>query len=235
MSILYNDDCLKILPKLESDSVDLCIADLPYGQTRNDWDRKIPLNLLWKELKRVVKPNGAIILFGQGMFTAEVMMSNPRMWRYNLIWDKKLVTGFLNANRMPLRRHEDIMVFYQKAPTYNPQKVKGNMTHSKGRPKEQTNNNYGYYNFKDNASDMKHPASIIAFSKPHPSIAIHPTEKPVELMEWLIRTYSNENDTVLDFCMGCGATGVACRNTNRKFIGVELDPNYFEVAKSRFN
>ena len=127
---LFNGDCLSVLPILQNDSIDLCIADPPYAQTHNTWDVEIPTDNLWRELKRVMKPNGAIILFGQGMFTAKMMTSNPEMWRYNLIWDKRMTTGFLNANKMPLRKHEDIMVFYEKLPTYNPQKVKGEPNHN---------------------------------------------------------------------------------------------------------
>lgn len=230
---LYNDDCLNILPQIACNSIDLCIADMPYAQTQNTWDIEIPLEPLWAELKRVVKPNGAIILFGQGMFTAKVMMSNSIMWRYNLIWNKQLTTGFLNANKMPLRQHEDIMIFYRKLPIYNPQKVKGLPIHNRGS-RSKVNNNYS--DFKDVPSKldgMKYPTSIINIPKIHSSITKHPTEKPVELLEWLIKTYSNEGETVLDFCMGCGSTGVACQNTGRHFIGIELNNQYFQIAKER--
>ena len=165
-------------------------------------------------------------------------MSNKKMWRYNLVWDKVLASGFLNANRMPLRTHEEICVFYKKPPIYNPQKVKGNPNHSKGAPKECSNNNYGDFKFVDNSKklgDMKHPGSIVRFSKPHPSVSIHPTQKSVEICEWLIRTYTDEGMTVLDNCMGSGTTGVACVNTGRKFIGMELDEQYFGIATERIN
>ena len=168
----------------------------------------------------------------------EVMKSNQKNWKYNLIWNKVLTSGFLNANRMPLRQHEDICVFYKKSPTYNPQKSKGKPCHSKGKPKENKNNNYGSFNFVDNSKelgDMKHPTSIITVSKPHPSKMVHPTQKPVDLLECLIKTYTNEGELVLDNCMGAGSTGVACQNTGRKFIGIELDDKYFEISKSRLN
>nr|WP_297131862.1 site-specific DNA-methyltransferase [Terrisporobacter sp.] len=179
------------------------------------------------------------MLFGQDKFTAETMLSNRKMHRYNLIWRKVLPSGFLNANRMPLREHEDIMVFYKKLPTYNPQKIKGNPCHSKGKvvgemnDKQLQNNNYGDFKCVETKGDMKFPTSILEFPKPHPSIAVHPTQKPVELLEWLIKTYTNENEVVLDNCMGSGSTGVAAVNLNRKFIGIELEKEYFDIATNR--
>lgn len=158
------------------------------------------------------------------------------MWRYNLVWDKVLTSGFLNANKQPLRQHEEIVVFYKKQPTYNPQKTKGTPNHSKGKPKESSNNNYNSFGWVDNVDklgNMKHPKSIVTFSKPHPSTMIHPTQKPLDLLEWLIKTYTNENDTILDNCMGSGTTGVACKNLNRNFIGIEKDEKYFNIAKER--
>ena len=191
---------------------------------------------MWEQYERVIKDNGATVLTGQGLFSAELMLSNKKMYRYSLVWDKVLTSGFLNANRMPLRSHEDILVFYKKLPLYNPQKTLGKKNHSKGARKENKNNNYGEFGFVDNSEklgDMKHPKSIITFSKPHPSVSVHPTQKPVELMEYLIKTYTNEGETVLDNCMGSGTTGVACVNLNRNFIGIELDDKYFEIAKER--
>lgn len=148
-----------------------------------------------------------------------------------------MTSGFLNANRMPMRQHEQIAVFYKKLPTYNPQKVKGAKNHSKGKIKDVgVNNNYGKHSFVDNSEtlgEMKNPASIVSFAKPHPSVSVHPTQKPVELMEWLIRTYTNEGDVVLDNCMGSGTTGIACVRTKRDFIGIELDEQYFNLSKYR--
>ena len=235
---LLNGDCLELLNDVDDKSVDMILCDLPYGQTHNKWDSVIPLDKLWKQYKRVIKDNGCIALFGQGMFTADLMYSNKKWWKYNLIWDKVLTNGFLNANRMPLRSHEDITIFYNKPPTYNPQKVLGKKNHTKGKVKQIKNNNYGKHNFVDNSDElgnMKHPKSILTFSKTHPSIMLHPTEKPVEVCEWLIKSYTNEGDVVLDNCMGSGTTGVACENTNRKFIGMELDKEYFEQAIKRIN
>ena len=233
---LRQGDCLEIMKDIPDKSIDMILADLPYGTTRNKWDSVIPLDGLWKQYKRIIKDNGAIVLFGQGKFTAKMMLSEPKLHRYNLIWDKVLSSGFLNANRMPLRSHEDIMVFYKRLPQYNPQKTKGKPNNSKGKPKQNENNNYGHFEFVDNKDElggMKHPKAIVIFEKPHPSITIHPTQKPVELLEYLIKTYTNEGEVVLDNTMGSGSTGVACINTNRNFIGIELDENYFEIAKKR--
>ena len=240
---LYNGDCLEVMKSIPDNSADMILCDLPYGITRNKWDSIIPLDKLWKQYKRITKENSTICLFSDGMFMAKLMASNPKMWRYNLVWNKVLPSGFLNANRMPLRVTEEIVVFYNKQPIYNPQKVKGLPNHSKGKAVNKTsdddgqvNNNYGKYTIVDNNKElgnMKHPTSLITFSKPHPSVSLHPTEKPVQLCEWLIKSYTNENMTVLDNCMGSGSTGVACINTNRNFIGIELDENYFNIAKER--
>ena len=187
-------------------------------------------------LKRVVKDNGAILLFGQGLFSAELACSNKEWFRYRLVWEKTKAGGFLNARRMPLQAHEDISVFYKKLPTYNPQM-------SEGKPyikKAVTNGdggNYGKFNrvgTTQKNEGTRFPRSVIRFSNDNHK-SIHPTQKPVELLEYLIKTYSNEGDTVLDFCMGGGSTGVAAKNTNRDFIGIELDENYFKIAQKRIN
>ena len=241
---LYHGDCLQKMHYIEDGSVDMILTDLPYGVLNKNnpsakWDSVIPLDLLWEQYKRVIKPSGAILLFGQGMFTAELMISNKAWWRYNLIWDKVLTTGFLNAHKMPLRSHEDIVVFYDKLPTYNPQMTKGEPLHGRGtayKNKVNTNNNYGDFTPNDDTrkgSTEKFPKSILTFPKPHPSVSVHPTEKPVELLEYLIKTYTNEGERVLDSCMGSGSTGVACIRTNRYFIGIEKDDKYFEIAKNR--
>ena len=236
---IYCGDCLEVMNQLikEGVVVDLVVCDPPYNVTKNKVDQDVlDLEKMWDCLNQLVKPNGAVILFGQDKFTLKLMMSNLKNHRYNLIWDKVLATGFLNANRMPLRSHEDICVFYKKQPVYNPQKSKGKPNHSKGKPKQNQNNNYGEFDFVDNREelgDMKHPKSILTFQKPHPSVAVHPTQKPTELLEFLVKSYSNENETILDFTMGSGSTGVACLNTNRKFIGIELDEHYFKIAEQR--
>lgn len=240
---LYQGDCLEIMRKIPDKSIDMILCDLPYGVTRNHWDSQIPLDQLWSQYERIITDNGAICLFADGMFMAKLMMSNPKLWRYNLVWNKVIPSGFLNANRMPLRATEEIVVFYKKQPVYNPQKIKGKPNHSKGKAvgkvsddENQTNNNYGNYTIVDNnkeLGDMKHPTSLLTFSKPHPSVMKHPTEKPVILCEWLIKTYTNPEMIVLDNCMGAGSTGVACKNLGRNFIGIELDEEYFKIAEER--
>jgi len=234
--ILKQGDCLELMKKIEDCSVDMILCDLPYGVTKNKWDSVIPFESLWEQYSRIIKENGAIILFGQDKFTAKVMLSNEKMHRYNIIWDKISTTGFLNANRMPLRSHEDICVFYKKLPVYNPQKYLGEKSHSKGSKKRNTNNNYGEFTMVDNTAvhgEYKFPKSIISFPRVPPSKIVHPTQKPVDLLEYIIKTYSNENETVLDNCMGSGSTGVAAVNIGRKFYGIELDENYFKIAESR--
>ena len=231
-------DCLQKMQSIPESSIDCIIADLPYGVTNNKDDKVIPFDMLWEQLDRVIKDNGCIALFAQGLFYVDLVNSNREHFKYDLVWDKVLTSGFLNANRMPLRSHEQIAIFYKKQPTYNPQKTKGKPNHSKGKDKgvSPINNNYGEFGFVDNKEtlgDMKHPTSIIKFAKIHPSKAIHPTQKSVECIEWLIKTYTNAGDTVLDPCMGSGTTGVACANTGRNFIGIELDNKYLEIAKKR--
>jgi len=233
---LIQGDCLEEMKNIPDGSVDMILADLPYGTTQNKWDSIIDLDSLWQQYERVIKDNGAIVLTAQDKFTAKLMLSNEKIHRYNWVWNKILTSGFLNANRMPLRVHEDVCVFYKKLPIYNPQKEAGEKNHSKGSMKTDVNNNYGKYGKVDNTKELgnlKHPKSIITFQKPHPSKSLHPTEKPIELMEYLIKTYTNENETVLDNTMGSGTTGVACKNLNRNFIGIELDEKYFEIAKDR--
>lgn len=220
-------------------SIDLILCDLPYGVTNNKKDQCLPLKELWAEYHRIIKDDTPIILFAQGTFYVDLVNSNRKEFRYDLIWNKVLKTGFLNAKRMPLRQHEQIAVFYKKLPTYNPQFTQGSPLHSKGsayKSKSLINNNYGGFNITDDkrqGSTEKYPHSILTFPKPHPSTCVHPTQKPVDLLENLIKTYTNEGDWVLDNCMGSGSTGIACVNTNRHFIGMELNEDYFEIAKER--
>ena len=240
---LYKGDCLELMKNIRDKSIDCIICDLPYGVTsKNKWDTIIPYEPLWKEYKRIIKDNGPIILFGQDKFTAKTMLSNEKMHRYNLIWNKVLTSGFLNAGRMPLREHEDIMIFYKKLPTYNPQFTEGKPLHGMGekfKKVKNNNNNYNDFNSCNNPSanregdTKKYPKSILTFPRPASSKMLHPTEKPVELLEYLIKTYSNENDVILDNCMGSGSTGVAALNANRRFIGIEVDEKYFNIAKNR--
>jgi len=236
MSIkLYQGDCLELMKDIPDGSVDMILCDLPYGATRNLWDREIDMCLLWQEYSRIIKECGAIVLFGQGMFTADLMKSNPKMWRYNLIWEKTHPTGFLNANRMPLRLHEDILIFYKKQPTYNPQKSNGHTPVHAYTKHTSDGTNYGAtkVGISGGGSTERFPTSILRFKSDKQTEAYHPTQKPVALLEYLILTYTNEGETVLDNCMGSGSTGVACVNTERNFIGMELDQKYFEIAKRR--
>ena len=245
---IYNEDCLEGMKRIPDGSVDCVICDLPYGVLNKNnanvqWDRIIPFEPLWEQYNRIIKDNGAIILFAQGMFTAQLMMSNPKMWRYNLVWDKVLKTGFLNANRMPLRQHEDICVFYKKLPTYNPQmekckpRQKNHRRHKKNGESSYTLTNrcYGKFNdVPDMITDEKFPTSIIREPKQHiKGKSYHPTEKPVGLLRYLIRTYTNENDVVLDNTIGSGSTAIACIREKRNFIGFELNPEYYDVCRKR--
>ena len=235
---VYNEDCLEGMKRIPNESIDMILCDLPYEKTKNKWDTMIPFKPLWEQYERVIKPTGAIVLFGQDKFTAKLMLSNEKLHRYNLIWDKVMTSGFLNANKMPLRSHEDICVFYKKLPTYNPQKVIGKKNHSRGGQNGvvKNNKNYGDYAHKDNSDELgslKHPKSILTFAKPHASACIHPTQKSVELCEWLIKTYTNEGETVLDNCMGGFTTAVACIKTNRNYIGYENDKKWFDLGSER--
>ena len=240
--ILYNGDCLNILPNIKSESIDLILCDLPYGTLKNrcKWDKIIPMDKLWNEYERIIKPNGVIVLFGSQPFSSLLISSNLNLFKYELIWDKKTGLGFLDSKFRPLKSHENILIFSKggcsngsKIPmTYNPQgliptnKKNSNSKSSilNSEPKIRKNLNTKYTNY---------PKSIHTFTRVQNGL--HPTAKSVPLLEYLIKTYSNENDTVLDNCMGSGSTGVASLNTNRRFIGIELDKNYFEVAKGEIN
>lgn len=231
---LINEDCLKIMPYIKSKTINMILADLPYGVTQNPEDKVIPFSDLWREYERIIKDDGIILLFGQGLFYIDLVNSNRKLFKYDIVWDKILTSGFLNAKRQPLRVHENIAVFYRKKPTYNPQFSEGKPLHSKGTSymnKEHKNQNYGKFNMTDDSNagnTKKYPKSLISFQKPHPSNAKHRTEKPVKLLEYLIKTYSNENDLVLDNVFGSGSTIKACINTNRKFIGIEKSKEEFD-------
>lgn len=251
-SNIFCGDCIELMPHIADKSVDMILCDLPYqvlhkNNPNAQWDRIIPFEPLWEQYKRIIKDNGAIVLFAQGMFTAQLMMSNPKMWRYNLVWDKMRVTGFLNANRMPMRCHEDICVFYKSLPTYNPQMELGQPNHSRGNGvHKETNNCYGKFKqgraydydkgikrVEPTRPDEKFPKSIIRIRKEHEKKTYHPTQKSVELLQYLIRTYTNENDVVLDNTMGSGSTIVAAIKEKRQYIGIEKDEHYFEIGKER--
>ena len=211
-------------------SIDLILCDLPYGTTQNKWDTVIPFDKLWAQYNRIIKDNGAILLFSQMPFGANLIMSNPKMFRYEWVWEKENSTGFLNAKKMPLKKHENILVFYKHLPTYNPQMREGFKPYYNVRNNPYSSN-YGDYKATTASSDgTRYPIDIIEFNRDK---GLHPTQKPVALLEYLIKTYTNEGDTVLDNCMGSGSTGVACKNTNREFIGMELDEKYYKIACER--
>ena len=239
---IYNEDCLEGMKRIADGAVDCIITDLPYGVLNKGneggkWDSVIPFEPLWEQFKRVTKPNAAIVLFAQGMFTADLMQSNREWWRYNLIWKKgNRCAGFLNANRQPLRNHEDIVVFYQKQPIFNPQKWKGrpNHTHSVHRSVK-GNRCYGEHNQMPTIiTEWKFPYSIIDVENEHKDF-FHPTQKPVDLLRYLILTYSNEGDTILDATIGSGTTAVAALMEKRHFIGFETNKEYFDIAQGRID
>lgn len=241
---LMQGDCIELMRDIPDKSIDMILCDLPYGRTKCKWDKVIPLKPLWEEYTRIIKNNnGAILLFSQQPFTTDLINSNKKLFRYEWIWKKTVGLNFLNANRMPLRIHENICVFYKKLPTYNPQKkIRINQNYGKKRLKK-ANRAVQYGNVK--AQDYidtgeRYPVDVIEFSNwngviygNNQNAVKHPTQKPVALCEYLIKTYTNEGDTVLDNCMGSGTTGIACLHTNRKFIGMELDEHYFNIAKER--
>lgn len=242
-STLYCGDCLEIMKEIPDKSIDMILCDLPYGTTKCKWDKCIPFEPLWNQYNRIIKDNGAILLFSSQPFTTDLINSNRKMFRYEVIWEKTTKSGFLNANRMPLKAHENVLVFYKKLPTYHAQKSKSNFTGS-GRKRKNGENRakqYGkYYEYVYEETGQRFPTDVIKFSSWNGALfgntqnaTKHPTQKPVDLLEYLIKTYTNENETVLDNCMGSGSTGVACVNTSRNFIGIELDEDYFNIAKER--
>ena len=231
---LYNGDCLELMQNIPDKSIDMILCDLPYGTTRNKWDCIIPLDELWQQYERIVKDNGSIVLFSAEPFTSYLVTSNVKLFRYDLIWSKPQGSDFLNANRKPLRSHENICVFYKKQPAYYAQKTSGKPY--KAKSGNTTSSNFGKFNgnyHTENVDGERYPLTVLNFNGEHNKGKVHPTQKPVALLEYLIKTYTNENETVLDNCMGSGSTGVACINTNRNFIGIELDETYFNIAKDR--
>lgn len=237
-SNIYCGDCLSIMPQIEDKSVDMILCDLPFGTTKNKWDTIIPFEPLWEQYNRIIKDNGAIVLFSQQPFTSMLVMSNPKMFKYEWIWQKENGTGFLNANHAPLKIHENILVFGKGATsptkksvsmTYNPQKTKGKpYTAVQGYSGSNYSPTVGNVTISDG---MRYPTDIIKFNRDKEKY--HSTQKPVELCQYLIRTYTNENDVVLDNCMGSGSTIVAAIKEKRRYIGIEKDEHYFEIAKQR--
>ena len=235
---LFQRDCMELMKRIPDGNIDLLLQDMPYGVTQNDWDIMPDLNIMWKEWLRITKPSGAMIFTAQQPFTTDLICSNRTDFKYDLIWEKSRTTGFLNANRQPMRNHEHILLFYREQPIFNPQKTKGNPNHiSNGKISSKgANNNYG--NFEPLAryrTEDKFPKSVIYFKQNDPNVIIHPTQKPIGLMRYLILTYSNEGETVFDGYSGSGTTALACIAEKRNFIGSEIDPDYFAAATNRLN
>lgn len=232
---LFNGDCLEILPALEAGTADLIIADLPYGTTQCDWDSVIPFDEMWSCINHVARPDAAILLFAQAPFDKVLACSNLKDFRHEWIWEKPNATGFFNAKKMPLKAHENILVFYKTLPIYNPQKTIGHKRATARRVgTERPSECYGkQVKITEYDSTERYPRSVIKFSSDKQTCNLHPTQKPVALLEYFIRTYSNPGDTVLDFCMGSGTAGVAAQRLGREFIGIEQDEKYFEIARNR--
>ena len=234
--ILYNDDCIKIMRQLISDEVkvDAVICDPPYGKTILHWDNVIPFNEMWECLNKLVKPKGNIVLFGAGIFAYKLALSNEKRFRYELIWKKSKCGSPLTAKYMPLKKHESILVFGKPASYYCPQMTEGKPYKRKYTPNKKNNLGYGIQGVQTDNKGTRHPSTILDFQqKWRRKDQLHPTQKPVALMEFLVKSYCPEGGTVLDFCMGSGSTGVACVKNNRNFIGIEIKQNYFEISKER--
>ena len=229
---LLHGDCLERMKEIPDGSVDLILTDPPYGTTACKWDSVIPFDLMWEQLKRIIKPNGAIVLFGSEPFSSALRMSNIKEYKYDWVWDKKLPSGMQIAKYRPMMRHENVIVFcYDGTPNYYPIKTPQKKRTGKIYSKSETSP-IAYNDGKLKTYTDKNPQSILEFYK-RDGKSLHPTQKPVALLEYLINTYTNENETVLDFTFGSCSTGIACLNTNRKFIGIELDDNYFDIGAER--
>ena len=243
MASIKQGDCLELMKEIPDKSIDMILCDLPYGTTACKWDSVIPFEPLWEQYNRVIKDNGAIVLFGTQPFVTDLINSNRKYFRYELIWDKEFGTDIFMAKKKPMSSHENIIVFYKKQPTYNPQMTMAKEQNMRDRQKNYKkgceNSIYGkqekYIPTKD--EKLRYPKSIFVHSNQkgeiHKSKRLHSSQKPIALLEYLIKTYTNEGETVLDNCMGSGSTGVACINTNRDFIGYELNEEYFNIAQNR--
>ena len=245
---LKQGDCLELMKEIDSESIDLILADLPYGTSASSWDKKLPMNELWGEYKRIIKPNRAIVLFSQQPFTSLLISSNIKMWKYNWIWEKDNGSNFMNSHYCPLKITEDVCVFGTGATSfvkngenliYNPQFtegkpytiISGNQKSNSAVVRGGTGGREDIGGFKTESDGKRYPKNLIKFNRDKDKL--HPTQKPIALLEYLINTYSNENDIILDNVMGSGSTGVACINTNRNFYGIELDTTYFDTAEKR--
>ena len=240
MASIKQGDCLELMKEIPDKSVDMILCDLPYGTTACKWDSQLPLDALWGGYLRVIKDNGATVLFSDEPFTSQLVSSNLKLFRYKWIWDKQRGSNFQNARFMPMKCHEEICVFYKKKPTYNPQwwyskpyatKARKRAKKIEGLRETKVLSAPDYMTSTVSEDGRRYPLSILSF--PRDGKRVHPTQKPVALLEYLIKTYTNEGEVVLDNCMGSGSTGVACINTNRDFIGYELNEEYFNIAQNR--
>ena len=233
MNVLWLGDSLDLMKEVPSKSVSLILADLPYGTTKNEWDKILDFDLLWIQYERIIKDDGVILLFAQSPFDKMLAMSNIKLFRYEWIWEKTSATGFLNAGKMPLKAHENILVFYKKLPTYNPIKTKGIKKISRASHKIhcKQSSNYGkQMHTKDYCSEERYPRSVLKFKTDKQKKSQHPTKKPIALIRYFILTYSNEGDIVMDNVMGGGTTPVGCVQTNRQYIGIEKNKEFYEMA-----
>jgi len=245
---VYNEDCIgeNGMCLIEDKSIDMILCDLPYGTTKNKWDSIIPFNVLWDQYNRIIKDNGAIVLFGSQPFTSKLILSNEKLFRYDLIWDRGKGKDFLNANRKPLKSHEEICVFYKHLPTYNKQYwystpyIYNEKFGEKDTSLTINSSSGSQYNkhklvTTQSKDGKRNPLSVLNFQYVAPREQMHPSQKPIKLCEWLINSYTNENDLVLDNCMGSFTTAVACKNLNRNYIGFELDSTYYDLGQQRLN
>ena len=233
---LIHGDCLEIMKKIPDGKIDMILCDLPYGTTKAKWDTIIPFDLLWESYNRIIKDNGAIVLTASQPFTSSLIMSNPKMFRHTWVWDKKFAGNFANAKIQPMKVHEDVVVFSKKKVIYNPQMIDRDQPIKGGGMTDSGTTNYGNnseFVALKKTYDQKYPISIISVPRKLGKGSLHPTEKPVDLFEYLIKTYTEEGGLVLDNCVGSGTTLVACQNTGRKGIGIELEKEYCEVSKQR--
>ena len=234
---LINGDCLEEMKSIEDGSIDMVLTDPPYGTTQCKWDSIIDLPLMWEQLKRIIKPNGAIVLMAGQPFTTKLISSNYKMFKYCWVWQKTMASNFAQAKKQPFKKHEDICIFYRNQPTYNPNMEEGKAyidSRCSGARNASVGTSKSVERKPINNNGTRYPSSVQKFSNGN-NRNVHPTQKPVALMEYLIKTYTNEGETVLDFTMGSGTTGVACKNLNREFIGIELDKGYFDIAVNRIN
>lgn len=233
---LMQGDCLELMKDIPDGTVDMILCDLPYGTTQCKWDSTIPFDKLWEQYKRIIKYHGVIALFGCEPFSTYLRMSNIQNYKYDWIWNKHSTNGFLNAKKRPLKQHEVISIFSYGVPAYNPQMETRGKERAKGYYNKKCGDGdmvYGKFGNKKSINNVYYPTDILSFSNADHTSKVHPTQKPVALLEYLIKTYTNAGQTVLDNCMGSGSTGVACVNTRRDFIGIELDKGYFDIAKKR--